>query len=383
MKLATRGAMEAPIELKGDNDPANDDAAGIVTKALDDLSKSVETRLSEVETKATARLDELEKRLNRPAQEPANDNANAAETKGFNVYIRTGNKAAEEVKALRVSNDPSGGYLAPPDWTTEFIRDLVEYSPIRSIASTRKTSLGSVVMGKRTGITNAKWKGENEAQEASEPAFGQHEVTIREVNTYVDISNQLLQDAAADVEAEVRLALAEDFGQKEATAFVNGSGTLEPRGFMVHPDVAYAANTHATDLKADALIAMLYSLPAEYRNKGVWTMNGTTLGKLRTLKDGQSNYLWQPAYAAGQPETILGRPVVECVDMDDVAANKFPIAFGDFNTAYRIIDRTELSILVNPFLLATQGMTRFHATRRVGADVVQPKAIKKLKMATS
>ena len=101
------------------------------------------------------------------------------------------------------------------------------------------------------------------------------------------------------------------------------------------------------------------------------------------MKDGQNNYLWQPAFVAGQPETILGRPVVEAIDMPDVAANAFPIAFGDFNAGYRIVDRLDLSILVNPYLLATQGMTRIHATRRTGAGVIQPKAIRKLKMATA
>ena len=87
--------------------------------------------------------------------------------------------------------------------------------------------------------------------------------------------------------------------------------------------------------------------------------------------------------ASGQPETILGRPVVEVVDMEDVGAAAEPILFGDIATAFRIIDRLELSILVNPYILATNGVTRIHATRRVGSAVVQPAAIKKIRCATS
>lgn len=108
-----------------------------------------------------------------------------------------------------------------------------------------------------------------------------------------------------------------------------------------------------------------------------------TLATIRKLKDGQGNYLWQPSYQVGQPESILGRPVVEAVDMSDIGANAFPIAFGDFATAYRIYDRIEMDVMPNPFLLATEGVTRFHATRRVGGNVVQPKAIRKLKIATA
>jgi HK97 family phage major capsid protein len=111
-------------------------------------------------------------------------------------------------------------------------------------------------------------------------------------------------------------------------------------------------------------------------------MNGTTLGNVRTLKDGDGRYLWQPSFQVGQPATILGRPVVEAKDMPDIAANAFPILYGDFS-AYRIVDRLSMAILVNPYLLATKGLTRIHATRRVGGRVIQAARFRKLKMATS
>lgn len=374
------------LELKDDGD-----AAETVNKALADLTKTVDDRLKAVETKSlnatgfVDRLDKIEAKLNRPANDNIdadNDNEPAPETKAFTGYLRIGRADAIETKALRVSTDPNAGYFAPAEFSTEFIRDLTEFSPIRSVASVKRTSQPSVTLGKRTGITNAKWKGENETSEASEPAFGQLEVPTKEINTYVDISNQLLQDSVADVQGEVRLALAEDFGAKEGTAFVNGDGNLQPKGFMKNDAIGFSVNGHATVLSADALISLMYALPAFYRNKGVWMMNGTTLATLRKLKDGQGNYLWQPSYQAGQPETILSRPVVEAIDMPDVASGAFPIIYGDFS-GYRIVDRIDLSILANPFLLATQGMTRFHATRRVGGDVIQPRGFRKLKMAVS
>jgi HK97 family phage major capsid protein/HK97 family phage prohead protease len=331
--------------------------------------------------KLTARLDKIEAKANRPI--PANDNEPVAgeERKAFGAYLRLGN-SAPDIKALHVSSDPQGGYLAPAEVSTEFIRDLVEFSPMRTVATVRNTGAPSVVLPKRIGTTNAKWKGELTATTGSEPTFGQLELPVKEIGTHVDISAQLLEDGPA-AEAEVRLALAEDFGQKEGLAFVEGDGILEPRGFMSVDDVAISLNGHATNLSADALISLMYALPAAYRNRGSWLLNGSTLATIRKLKDGQGNYLWQPSYQAGQPETILGRPVVDMIDMPDVGANAFPIAFGDFATAYRIYDRLEMSVLSNPYLLATEGLVRIHARRRTGGDVVQPKAIRKLKMATS
>ena len=352
---------------------------------------ALETKIGEVAdtvkgfTVLADRIGKLEAKLNRPGNDnnrADNDNEPAPERKAFTGYLRSGRADMIDTKALRLSTDPNAGYFAPAEFSTEFIRDLTEFSPIRSVASVKQTGQPSVVLGKRTGITNAKWKGENETSESSEPAFGQQEIVTHEITTHVDISNQLLQDSVADVEGEVRLALAEDFGAKEASGFVNGDGAKKPNGFMRSDAIAFTLNGHATNLSADALITLMYAVPAFYRGNGMWVMNGGTLAVIRKLKDGQGNYLWQPSYQAGQPETILGRPVIEAIDMPDVAADAFPVLFGNF-AGYRIIDRIDLSVLVNPYSLATTGMTRFHATRRVGGDVIQPRGFRKLKMAAA
>lgn len=391
MQHVSKKAFARAIELKGEED----DPAGIVTKALDEFKSTVEERLKAVEektakveekaepdlTKIEERLKVVETKANRPAPGDAPKEP-SEEHKAFGTYLRRGDNAPEvELKALTVSNDEQGGYLAPAEMSTEFIRDLVEYSPVRSVASVRNIGSASVKYPKRTGISNAQWEGENEDAEESTPTFGQVEVPARKLMTYVDLSNELLADSGGTAEQEVRLALAEDFGQKEGTAFVNGSGTKEPEGFMTNADIAHTVNGHATTLAADPLITLMYALPAAYRNNGAWMMNGTTLATVRKLKDGQNNYLWQPSYQAGQPETLLGRPVVEAVDMPDIASGAFPIIFGDFS-AYRIVDRLAMSILVNPYLLATKGLTRIHATRRVGGKVLQAARFRKLKMST-
>lgn len=180
--------------------------------------------------------------------------------------------------------------------------------------------------------------------------------------------------------AELRTALAEDFGQKEGLAFIAGSGVKQPEGIMTNADVAAVKNGHATNLSADALIGFMYELPATYRNRGVWMANGATIAKIRSLKDGSGAYVWRPSLAEGSPETVLGRPIIEAPDMDDVASGKHPVVFGDVARAYRIFDRVSISILRDPFSVATSGLVRFHARRRVGGAVVQAAALRKLLM---
>lgn len=330
----------------------------------------------------TKRLEAAEVKLARPAIVTKKDDEPSAEMKAFSDYLRRGDRA-DELKTLQVAIDPQGGYLTPPEYSNEIIRDITLFSPIRSIASVRTTTSPSVLYPKRTAITAAAWTSEATDATESEPAFGQREIVNHEATTYVDISNKLLADSAGVAEAEVRLALSENFGQLEGAAFVSGDSVGKPEGILQNPDVAYTATGSAAAITADSLFDIMYALSPQYRNRGTWLLNGTSLATVRKLKSGDGEYLWQPALQAGQPETLLGRPVVEAVDMPDIGANAFPIAFGDFGTGYRIVDRVSLSILVNPYILATKGVTRIHATRRVGGGVIQPKAIRKLKIAVS
>jgi HK97 family phage major capsid protein len=379
--LETRSA---PLETRADP-PQNDDPLAAATAAVEELrsaASAFETRQADALRAAETRIAQLETRLSRPTPTTEERTEPSAEVRAFGNYLRMGsNTPAEELRTLTISNDPTGGYLAPAETGTEFIRNLVEFSPIRSVASVRTIGAPSVKYPKRTGISNAQWEGETEEAEASEVTFGMLEIPVHGMRTFVELSNELLADAP-QAEQEVRLALSEDFGAKEALAYVNGSGAKQPEGFMQNAAIGHVLNGHAANLSADALISLLYALPAAYRNRGHWALNGTTLATVRKLKDGQGNYLWQPAFVAGQPETILGRPVVEMKDMPDIAANAFPIIYGDFS-AYRIVDRLSPSIMSDPYTQAHRGVTRLHAFRRTGGRVMQPERFKKLKMATN
>ncbi|WP_054006170.1 phage major capsid protein [Cypionkella psychrotolerans] len=333
-----------------------------------------------IDTKAheavLARLDKLEakgQRLGAPVITQGEDTVR----KAFVSFLQG---ADFDKKALTVANDAPAYVLAPEETSGEFIRNLVEFSPIRAIADVRTTASHTILLPKRTGITNALWVGETTTRTGSEPTFDQSDIVIKELATFVDLSLRMLEDSA-NVEAEVRLALAEDFGVKEALSFVNGATAVEPTGFMTAAGIAETNNGHATVLSADALIKLFYAMPATYRNRGAWVMNGTTLAVIRTMKDGNNNYLWQPSYQAGQPETILGRPVVEALDMPNVASAATPIIYGDFKAGYRIYDRVSLDVLPDLLTQRTSGLARFHARRRVGAGVVRSDVFRKLKMA--
>ena len=357
--------VSAPMENE-DLNPAQTapvaNAPTIDTKALD----AIKTRLDAIEAKAQ-----------RPGVH-ATGPVESIERKAFVEFLQTGRMDA---KALTNAADAAAGYvLAPKELEAEFVRNLVEFSPVRLIADVRTTASHTIIVPKRNSVTNAVWVGETAARTASEPTFGQQEISVKELATYVDVSLQALEDSD-NVLTEVSVALAEDFGAKENLAFLNGTLAVEPSGFMAAAGVGTTNNGHATNLSADALIRLFYAQPQTFRSNGTWVMNGATLGIIRALKDTTGQYLWQPSIQAGQPETILGRPVLEMKDMPSIAAAATPIAFGDFKRAFRIYDRVDLQVLPDLLTQRTNGMARFHARRRVGSAVVRPDAFRKLVMA--
>ena len=110
-------------------------------------------------------------------------------------------------------------------------------------------------------------------------------------------------------------------------------------------------------------------------------MNATTAARIRKFKTSDGQFLWQPSLVSGQAATLLGYPVVEAEDMPDIAANSLSIAFGNFRAGYLIAERTETSILRDPY--SNKPFVTFYATKRVGGCVTNSEAIKLMKFAAS
>jgi len=183
------------------------------------------------------------------------------------------------------------------------------------------------------------------------------------------------------------------FAEQEGAAFISGNGIKKPKGVLAYPTVANAsyawgklgfvvtggAAAFASSNPADAIINLHYALKAGYRNNASWLISDAVMGTVRQMKDGQNNYLWAPP-TVDAPATILGKPVVTDDNMPALAANAFPIAFGDFQRGYLISDRMGVQVLRDPY--TNKPYVQFYTTKRVGGGVVNFEAIKLLKCST-
>jgi HK97 family phage major capsid protein len=366
------------LVLKGEQD----DSAEIVTKALADLQKAV----ADNDNKLSARLDAIEAKGNR--LEAGNDNNDPTpEQKAFGAYIRRGDAglADEDRKALTVSTDATAGFLAPTSFGSEVLKALREYSPIRQFAKVITISARDVTYPRRVGSTAATWVAEIANRTESGPSYEQVTLTPYELATFVEVSRQLLEDNAYNLEGELASDLAESFAIAEATAFVGGDGSGKPKGILAASGITTVVSGKAATLgdnPGDTLIGVFSAIPTAHAQNGAWAMNRKTLAEVRKIKDANGQYLWQPSLQAGMPSSLLGRPVIEMVDMPDIAANATPIVFGDW-AGYRIVDRVDMSILSDPYTRAKNGINVFHARKRVGGDVTNPDRFVKLKIAAS
>lgn len=305
----------------------------------------------------------------------------------FDKYCRKGLEGldAMEKKALTVSNDSTGGYLAPPEYVRELLKTVTEISPIRSIARVRTTSARSVQIPKRASTFSAQWVAESGTRsETTGYTVGLEQLSAHEHYALVDISEQDLEDTVFNLEQEMQSEFAEQFAKAEGAAFVSGDAVGKPEGLLTNSSVGQAVSGSASALTADGLLTLVHSIKSEYGQNGRFVFNRNTLAAIRKLKDTAGQYVFQAGMSLenGVPNTILGYPYVEASDMPDIAGNAFPVIFGDFNRAYLIVDRVALAVLRDPFTQATTGNVRYIARRRVGGQVIQPEAIVKHKIST-
>ncbi len=336
-----------------------------------------------------ARVDTIG-RAARPALSGARDRT---EVKGFiDGYLRRG--STTEVKSITGQVPAEGGYAVPQEVDAVIARELVDISPIRAIAQVVQTGSAGYRKLVTRGGTASGWVSETAARpETDTPEFAEIAPPSGELYASPAASQTMLDDAAFDLESWLASEIATEFARAEGAAFVSGNGTDQPKGFLAAPtsvlgdgardfgSLQYVGSGDANGLGGTAetvLIDLVHALKAGHRQGASFVMNSATLAEIRKLKTGDGAFLWQPGLVDGQPDRLLGYPVVEAEDMPDIAGNAFPIAFGNFRHGYLIAERSATQILRDPF--TNKPFVHFYATRRVGGQVLDSAAIKLMKI---
>ncbi|MFN7055848.1 phage major capsid protein [Hyphomonas sp.] len=377
---------------------AKSDTADIMA-AFEAYKQANDTRLAEVESKGASdpltderlaridrRLEALTLKMARPDAPAAIDPAHDELRETWARYLRTGDEsglARLEVKSLNTGSGAEGGHVAPPELDRLIEARLMASSPMRQIATVRRTSAG--VYRKPVGLgAEAQWIGETAARPVTDVAgLDLLEFPAGELYAMPAATQTLLEDAYADIDAwladEVEIA----FAAQESAAFVSGNGVGRPKGFLTYDIVNDASHVwgkvgsvpgdFTDEDAADQLIDLIYAPKSRFRANGRFVMNRRTVSAIRKLKDADGRYLWQPG-TGGEPSTVKGYPVTEIEDMPDIGEDNVAIAFGDFRRFYLIADRQGARVLRDPF--SAKPYVLFYTTKRVGGGVQNFDAVK-------
>lgn len=333
---------------------------------------------------------ELEKPVGKPITEKPAAGMNAENeakirkkeyNKSFWNVMRKKLVNPEVMNALQEGTDSEGGYLVPDEFEHTLVEALESENIFRKLAHIINTSSGDrkipVVASKGT----ASWVDEEGSITESDDAFGQVSIGAYKLGTLIKVSNELLNDSVFDLEAYIAKEFGRRIGAKEEDAFFNGNGSGKPTGIFDSTAGAQVGITTASisAITADEIIDLFYSLGAPYRKNAVWVLNDATVKAVRKLKDGNGNYLWQPALTSGTPDMLLGRPVYTSNCVPTIASGAKVIAFGDFSY-YWIADRQGRVFKKLNELYAATDQTGFVATQRVDGKLILPEAIKVLQM---
>lgn len=404
------------------------------TKALDELRDDFNKKFAELQ-KTPRGGDDDETSIERKLKK-----LRGIEAKAFGSYVRKDDKDAMtaahreafkdeykdvaqayaeelgvEIKDLSTVVAEDGGYLVLPEYEREMDEILLETSPMRQVANVRAIGTRELIIPvNRKGVTVA-WIGETGTRAATEtPNISQQKFAAHELYAYPLVTLAMLEDADFDVEGWLHDEVTEALMIEENTQFVTGDGEGKPLGFLSSvitkvTNASYDANTNwgsvayvptgtsgdftpsypgsstgpvAASNGADVLFDLAYALKARFRKNASWLMSRLSMGKVRKLKDGNGDYVIKDAITSdGLVPVLLGYPVDEAEDMPEFAANTYPIAFGDWQKAYQIVDR--IGVQVRRDEVTQPGYVKFHFRKRTGGGPRNWDAYKLLKAGTS
>jgi HK97 family phage major capsid protein len=328
------------------------------------------------------RIDMLEIELSRGGSSNEKNYRDTEEYKALNFLCSKGDKLiAEEHKALlRTDSNTAGGFLVPTEMDSMITKKITEISDVRAIARVRTIASKSLEIPVRDTIPTSTYEGEAEAGGDSQSTYQNETVTPFRQTVTIPITQDMLQDAAFDMQAEIFTDSQESFAQGEGLNHVSGDGHKKPKGFTADTRVQTGARETAASgtLDADAVILLTGDLKTGYNP--IYTLNRRTLATIRTLKGGDGHYLWQPGLNGVVASTINGFSYRLLNDMPDIAGGAYSIAFGDFLRGYTIVDRTGLAIVRDEVTQKKKAIIEFTLHRWNTGQVTLPEAIKLLKI---
>ena len=300
----------------------------------------------------------------------------AVHVKAFKNFLHTGQRVPSAAipasyKAAMQEAAGEGLELVPEEWFEEIVQAISAAGVImplaRKVRSRRPVGHVPVLTASSAAVLTAE-EGDYDEQE---PTTADVDVQAYKFTRLSKCSDELVADGMFDLWGQI---LSPDFSNAFALAMdaygTTGTGSGQPQGVVAGSTkgVDFAS---ASAVTADELIDLKYALGYQYRGRPTTRFMGhdSTIKAIRKLKDSDNQYLWRPGLAAGEPDRLLGETLITNNNMDEIAASKKTILYGDFSFFW-IFLREDITVKRLEELYAAKGQIGFRAYQRWDSHVM-------------
>lgn len=237
-----------------------------------------------------------------------------------------------ESRAFETGTNSEGGITVP----TTLIRELeiarLEFGEMLRYIRTLRTTGGNPLTWATMNDTGA--EGEWIDEEGAVAADDSTPFSSITLNAYkwsskaIKISSELLQDSAFDMAQMIGQMIGERWGRAEMARCTTGTGTGQHNGIVTAATTVDSNSASAAH--ADDPLDLVYGVDPAYRPRGRFVAHSDTILAFRKLKDANNQFLWQPSYQGGEPERLVGYPIVFNNKMASTwEADALTLLFGD------------------------------------------------------
>ena len=364
---------------------------------LDSASKATETRSS-----AIARVVETRGYSSAKAKRFASTVDSYEYRTAFQTYLATGNDL--EIRAMNEGNDSQGGYLPSTEFYATLTQQRFQANAMRQVATVMPLGTFKTDLAIEATFGTASYVAENTAVgNSTDPTFSNLIFKPYTLRYFTLVSNELIADAPSrgagfSIETILANQIGRVVGLREETAFTLGTGSGQPKGIFTYTSgsgttITSVTSASSTTITAQNLMDTIYALPRQYRANAKWVMADTMFAKIRSLLQVGTagspvggNYApfgWSMGDGKlqdGEPDRLLGYPVVCTSDGNAFSTGNVVACFGDFEY-YKIGEREGMSIQTAREAFLGTNQTGYYAFARHDAQATMMNAFRYLKMA--
>ena len=261
---------------------------------------------------------------------------------GMNVYDRATYEKMEGLakwfvekvtnRVMSEGTDTAGGYLVPDEYASFIVEKMKDLPFLTNLVSSIVVNSDTIKIPRQNASATVAITNEGSSITSSDASFTQITLTPYNLAGYVNVTGQLIEDAATNpgIVEFIVTDLVRAIGEKQDEYLVKGTGSSQPAGLLSefkasgsNITIKNATDTHNTITQAQ-LDSVVDSMPTTALSAGecFWVCSKAALPVLRGVKNAAGVYAVTPVHDRvanptipnGARANMLGYPVYTVSD---------------------------------------------------------------------